>query len=129
MTPIHRLRQRVGFVVGGCVWLAIGFGVTELSSSISAQQLPAPLSYSAAQAALGQSVYAERCASCHGENLDDGAYGLPLKGADFRQKWGSKPLDPLFILTVRRSGRRWRRIFQPACSAREQRGGSNTQNR
>ena len=99
MTSRDRLPRRVRVVLGGLLGFAICLGALERSSRVSAQQPLAPLSYSVAQAARGQSVYAARCASCHGESLDDGAYGPPLKGADFRLKWGTKPLDPLFTLT------------------------------
>ena len=44
----------------------------------------------AAQAALGQAAYRASCASCHGANLDDGAFGPPLKGVPFIQKYGGK---------------------------------------
>jgi alcohol dehydrogenase (cytochrome c) len=64
-----------------------------------AAQAPPPLSYTAAQGNLGQTIYAEQCASCHGEHLDDGAYAPPLKGADFRQRWGAEPAEALFTYT------------------------------
>ena len=56
----------------------------------------APVSYTAAQSDLGKAVYAKACASCHGENLDDGEFAPPLKGAPFMQKWGGKPADEVF---------------------------------
>jgi alcohol dehydrogenase (cytochrome c) len=74
-------------VYGGLLGLAIGFGAWALSLPIDAQSLT-PLSYTEAQAARGQAAYVEHCASCHGQNLDDGAFAPPLKGADFQQKWG-----------------------------------------
>jgi alcohol dehydrogenase (cytochrome c) len=65
-------------------------------------QAPAPASapqtYTMAQADQGQLVYAEQCESCHGKNLDDGEAGPPLKGADFRVKWGLKSAEALFAL-------------------------------
>ncbi len=69
------------------------------SPPIGAQAPPAALGYTAAQAELGLAVYREQCASCHGANLDDGAYGPPLKGSDFRTKWGSRSAAPLFTFT------------------------------
>ena len=42
--------------------------------------------YTTAQAALGQTAYRTSCASCHGDNLDDGAFGPALKGVAFIQK-------------------------------------------
>jgi mono/diheme cytochrome c family protein len=41
--------------------------------------------YTTAQAALGQAAYRASCASCHGDSLDDGAFGPPLKGVAFIQ--------------------------------------------
>src|SRR5712691_6424484 len=75
-------RPGVGSLVGGAVW----FGVLALSTRLEAQLQTMPLSYTAGQADQGQAAYVEHCASCHGQNLDDGAYGPPLKGNDFRQK-------------------------------------------
>ena len=48
------------------------------------------------QAEHGGEVYAERCASCHGPNLNDGQFGPSLKGARFALKWGGKPASELF---------------------------------
>ena len=56
----------------------------------------APVSYTAGQAEQGKAVYAKACASCHGENLDDGEFAPPLKGAPFMQKWGGKAADEVF---------------------------------
>ncbi|HEU4695162.1 MAG TPA: cytochrome c, partial [Vicinamibacterales bacterium] len=58
--------------------------------------------YTTAQAALGQAAYRASCASCHGENLDDGAFGPPLKGVLFIQKYGGKSLEPLYTVTATR---------------------------
>src|SRR2546428_4580517 len=87
MTFTPRLKPKGPLVYGGLLGLAIGFGAWALSLPIDAQSL-ASLSYTEAQAARGQAAYVEHCASCHGQNLDDGAFAPPLKGADFQQKWG-----------------------------------------
>lgn len=52
--------------------------------------------FSAAQAARGQSLYAQRCAGCHGGDLA-GAQAPPLQGAAFRSRWRQEPLSALFI--------------------------------
>lgn len=93
MIATERRQRRVFLAVGGLLGLAIWFGARELSS---AQALPTPLSYSAAQAERGETAYAEQCASCHGQNLDDGAFGPPLKGVDFRERWNKTTAEPLF---------------------------------
>jgi alcohol dehydrogenase (cytochrome c) len=82
----------------GLLALAGWFGLPELSSRIDAQAPPASISYTAAQAERGRSTYVERCASCHGQNMDDGAFGPPLVGIDFRQKWGWRSTDALFTV-------------------------------
>jgi alcohol dehydrogenase (cytochrome c) len=56
--------------------------------------------FTAAQAALGRTAYAASCASCHGANLDDGAFGPPLKGVQFIQKYGGKSVEGLYTVTA-----------------------------
>ncbi len=73
------------------LWVLAASSVTFLQ----AQGLP-NASYSAAQAALGRVSYTENCASCHGENLDDGEFAPPLKGGTFKQRWGGKSADGVF---------------------------------
>jgi mono/diheme cytochrome c family protein len=51
--------------------------------------------YTNAQAARGQAVYAQRCASCHGPALE-GAQAPPLTGAAFVGRWQTEPLSALF---------------------------------
>lgn len=52
--------------------------------------------FSAAQAARGETLYAQRCAGCHGAALA-GAQAPPLEGPAFRFKWRKEPLSALFI--------------------------------
>ena len=94
MTSIRHLNRSGRLVAGSLLGVALGF-----VAQIDAQSPPTPLSYTAAQAEQGQAAYIEHCASCHGQNLDDGAYGPPLKGNDFRQKWGSRSAEPLHTYT------------------------------
>jgi alcohol dehydrogenase (cytochrome c) len=54
------------------------------------------VTFTAAQAARGQSAYTRNCAGCHGDNLDDGEFAPALKGAPFAQDWGGKNADELF---------------------------------
>ena len=70
-------------------------GALHLSSSLGAQSLATP-NYTAAQAAQGKAAFERSCASCHGPNLDDGEFAPPLRGNDFRLRWGARPLDTLF---------------------------------
>jgi alcohol dehydrogenase (cytochrome c) len=63
-------------------------------AKLGAQSLALP-TYTAAQAGQGKQTYSQTCAACHGANLDDGEFAPPLKGADFRLRWGGKPVDTL----------------------------------
>jgi mono/diheme cytochrome c family protein len=49
-----------------------------------------------AQATRGGTLYAQRCAGCHGPALA-GAQAPPLEGQAFRSKWRQEPLSGLFI--------------------------------
>ena len=74
---------------------------SQVSSNVSAQvaapQALASVSFTAEQANAGQAAYKQHCASCHGANLDDGEFGPPLKGVEFRSRWGgTQPLEPLY---------------------------------
>jgi len=60
-----------------------------------AQSLAAP-TFTAAQQNAGEAIYKESCATCHGTNLDDGEFGPPLKGVDFRSAWFGGSADILF---------------------------------
>jgi mono/diheme cytochrome c family protein len=56
----------------------------------------APPGFTQGQADHGAEVYGERCASCHGPNLNDGQFAPSLKGARFRADWGGKSAGQLF---------------------------------
>ena len=99
MKSLRRSRSLRYLGLGGASGIALLFGVLDPSARIDAQSQTTPLSFTLAQADNGEAAYAEHCASCHGKNLDDGAYGPPLKGIDFRQKWGSRSAEPLFTYT------------------------------
>src|SRR5688572_18309598 len=58
--------------------------------------------FTPAQAALGQAAYRASCASCHGDNLDDGTFGPPLKGVPFIQKYGGRSVAPLYTVSATR---------------------------
>ena len=75
----------------------IAFGLVLLVTTLEAQQ-PQTVSqgvYTAAQATRGQSIYKDRCASCHGDALQ-GRVGPPLAGDDFLSAWSAQPLSELF---------------------------------
>ena len=56
--------------------------------------LAAP-TFTTAQQTAGDTIYKESCASCHGQNLDDGEFGAPLKGPEFRSVWFGRTADVL----------------------------------
>jgi alcohol dehydrogenase (cytochrome c) len=95
-------------VLSTSLWLVALASAFQLMSF--AQSAPGPTAasgrsaptYTTAQAALGQAAYRASCASCHGENLDDGAFGPPLKGVPFIQKYGGRSVEPLYTVSATR---------------------------
>jgi mono/diheme cytochrome c family protein len=96
MTSDKRLR---GWRIG--IWnvTALASVAAMISTHPFAQSPPPAVGFTAEQAQRGQAAYVEHCASCHGANLDDGAFAPPLSGADFRQKWGDQSPEALFTRT------------------------------
>ena len=74
----------------------------ERSAGLAAQVATPPgrfasVSFTAEQAAAGGAAYKQHCGSCHGANLDDGEFAPPLKGVEFRGRWGgTQSAEPLF---------------------------------
>ena len=96
MTSEWRARGRW---IGIVTLTALAGVATLISTRLIAQGPPAAIGFTAEQAQRGQAAYAEHCASCHGANLDDGAFAPPLSGTDFRQKWGDQSPEALFTRT------------------------------
>ncbi|MGW8370469.1 MAG: c-type cytochrome, partial [Gammaproteobacteria bacterium] len=61
-----------------------------------AQGQETALSFTVEQAERGQQIYSVNCTMCHGDNLDDGPLGAPLKGPAFMQKYGGNDVAKLF---------------------------------
>ena len=57
-------------------------------------------SYSLTQAAEGQGLYAEHCASCHGMDLLGNESGPVLSGKAFQDRWAARPAEQLFDVTT-----------------------------
>ena len=55
--------------------------------------------YTAAQAARGQKIYADSCASCHGDDLSGGGQAPALAGKDFNVDWNDLAMSDLFDRT------------------------------
>jgi len=79
-----------------------GVGICALAQSQKFfEQGPAP-SFTASQAERGKAAYNSACATCHGTNLDDGAFGPALKGALFQKKWGAQSPAALFAYMIQK---------------------------
>ena len=77
-------------------------GVTALlicNAPIAAEPATVDRLFTNAQAARGERLYAEHCASCHGLNLE-GRGATPLSGETFRTKWadGKHTVDDLYYI-------------------------------
>jgi mono/diheme cytochrome c family protein len=73
------------------VWFVLGFAVLAGGySTVRAQQAKSVLDgiYTSAQAARGEKVYTESCATCHGPKLEGTSTAGPtLSGPDFVNGW------------------------------------------
>jgi mono/diheme cytochrome c family protein len=85
-------------IVSGCIVLSLGSGLA-IKVARSEQALSPP-TFTSAQAQRGQETYIAQCAQCHGDNLDNGEFAVPLKGPAFRQHWGGRGLDAPFEFMV-----------------------------
>ena len=47
------------------------------------------------QVGTGAALYEEFCVECHGNNLDNGRFGTPLKGFFFENRWKGRSLGEL----------------------------------
>jgi len=73
-----------------------------LSYSVLAQPGPLPENpghYTTEQADRGEALYAGTCVVCHGENLNDGEFGAPLKGSSFSIRWAGINMEAFFDAT------------------------------
>ncbi|MFY9556260.1 MAG: PQQ-binding-like beta-propeller repeat protein [Blastocatellia bacterium] len=93
---MFRLRFVFGLLLCSAAFWAGG------KSSASVAQLssnPVQSLFTAAQAARGNDLYAQRCASCHGQSLE-GTTSTPLTGPRFMGKWGDgkHSVDDLYFV-------------------------------
>jgi len=75
--------------------VAVGAGVVGAQGAKSANDGV----YSAAQAKRGATLYNDKCAACHGDNLEGTGPMPPLAGQDFLNNWTGKSLGDLFEKT------------------------------
>ncbi|MCC6202758.1 MAG: cytochrome c [Gammaproteobacteria bacterium] len=87
--PCHRFARRIFVAV-----------LTFAAWSTASLAEDGVLSYTAAQAEHGRALYRQHCASCHGNRLNDGQFGTPLKGSFFRSRWRGKTSAELLAFAV-----------------------------
>jgi len=90
------MTKRINTLTAACAVLAIASGV---HSTLRAQggTSAADGVYSEAQAKRGATLYAEQCASCHGEDMSGIADLFPaLTGDAFMMNWRGKSVGELF---------------------------------
>ena len=85
---------RLGCAAAAACLMCVAAGAQSLFDS--------PLGFTELQAIRGEAAYRERCAGCHGPNLDDGQFAGPLKGAAFKAHWHDQPPQALWSLIMKR---------------------------
>ena len=80
--------------------LLVSFGLTYAIVALSAQgKTTMDGVYTAAQAARGEKVYSDSCASCHQTDLSGGGQTPELAGQEFNSDFKDLPLSDLFDRT------------------------------
>lgn len=75
---------------------------TSDSKPIREEATPAPIldgippQFTAAQVARGKTAYNANCAVCHGSTMKNGAYGTPLAGDYFKNKWSNRSVRAFY---------------------------------
>ena len=78
----------------GTVALAAVLGTLAVSAQDAKSQWDGV--YTAEQAKRGETLYAEKCASCHGPDLNGGEMAPGLIGGEFMANWNDLSLGDLF---------------------------------
>jgi mono/diheme cytochrome c family protein len=77
----------------------VGIGLA--ATAARSQSALARPTYTQAQADRGKTTFMARCASCHGDQLDNGQFAAPLRGPGFTAHWGAGGLDaPFEVMTT-----------------------------
>jgi mono/diheme cytochrome c family protein len=93
--PLQTMRSgRSGHVLGAAVLGVSLLGWLSVVASAQASRTVQDGVFSDAQAARGQSIYGQQCASCHGKALE-GAQAPPLRADGFISRWQNEPLSSL----------------------------------
>ena len=93
-------RSRSGKFIRPTILFLVGLSIatTAGSPTVRAQgREERPPAFTQEQVQRGKSLYQKNCQDCHGSTLDNGEFGgAPLRGAYFRQHWGSGDVSALF---------------------------------
>jgi mono/diheme cytochrome c family protein len=99
-TISHRGHMSVKLIVAAIGMAALGvFGAMGSRSALSAQEAPKTQwdgVYTLEQAQRGEPLYAEKCSSCHGPDLNGGEMAPGLIGGEFSANWNELSLGDLF---------------------------------
>ena len=91
-----KIRIIYSLLLSGLMALSMSFNVTAQPGGPLPED---PAHYTNDQAERGEALYTQSCAICHGENLNDGEFGAPLKGTSFSIRWAGGSMDALFEQT------------------------------
>ena len=80
----------------GIAALGLGLGISVIALAQTATRNVWDGVYSADQAAQGKDLFAGKCASCHGADLNGGEMAPPLVGGMFLGDWVGQSADDLF---------------------------------
>lgn len=82
---------------GSTRWAVFVLAALAAATTPRAMAQQRPPAFTAEQVARGKALYQKNCQDCHGTTLDNGEFGgPPIKGAYFRQHWGSGDVSGLF---------------------------------
>jgi mono/diheme cytochrome c family protein len=72
----------------------VAAGAAAAAQAQDARQAPG---FTAPQAKRGAELYSGACAVCHGDGLDDGQFGPPLKGPPHSAYWSGKTAEDVLV--------------------------------
>ena len=87
-------RKLVLAVAGAAATMFVAVSAVQVGSAQTKSQWDGV--YTAEQAAAGETVYAEKCSSCHGAALGGGEMAPGLAGQEFATNWNDLSLGDLF---------------------------------
>ncbi len=92
----RQIIDHIGFPVRLLQYTAVICCLFPVTLSAQAQQQDQPLvAFTEEQAAQGERVFTEQCASCHGYALEGFELAPSLSGNFFSRRWGNRPVDDL----------------------------------